>query len=326
MKKKAARNKTIILSESDIFRLEERLLKLDKPVGLRGIINKTINQKAEDALKLLPKNIFDLVILDPPYNLNKTFGEQNFKKITLDKYSEWLEQYLKSIFPLLKKTATVYICGDWKSSTAIELAAQKYFVVRNRITWERDKGRGAKRNWKNNSEDIWFLTVSDDYVFNLNDVKLKKRVIAPYRDTEGQPKDWSESEDGGFRLTHPSNIWSDISVPFWSMPENTEHPTQKPEKLIAKLILASSNQDGLILDPFLGSGTTSVVAKKLNRKYVGIEAHKEYALLAEKRIELADKNTEIQGYSDNVFWERNAYQFAKIKNIPAKKSPKVSEK
>ncbi|MGB3137114.1 MAG: site-specific DNA-methyltransferase, partial [Nodosilinea sp.] len=96
-----------------------------------------------------------------------------------------------------------------------------------------------------------------------------------------------------------------ITVPFWSMPENTDHPTQKPEKLIAKLILASSKADDVVLDPFLGSGTTSVVAKKLGRQYVGIEHDPDYCCLAEKRLALAAADSTIQGYSSGVFWERN---------------------
>jgi site-specific DNA-methyltransferase (adenine-specific) len=89
------------------------------------------------------------------------------------------------------------------------------------------------------------------------------------------------------------------------MPENTDHPTQKPEKLIAKLILASSNPGDVVLDPFLGSGTTSVVAKKLGRRFVGIETDEHYCVLAEKRLALAEADDSIQGFSDGVFWERN---------------------
>ena len=130
-------------------------------------------------------------------------------------------------------------------------------------------------------------------------------MIAPYREN-GKPKDWSESSDGNFRDTHPSNIWTDISVPFWSMPENTDHPTQKPEKLLAKLILASSNEGDLILDPFAGSGTTAVVAKKLGRKYIAIESDEYYCLLAAKRLQLAETDDSIQGFTNGVFWERNS--------------------
>ena len=101
------------------------------------------------------------------------------------------------------------------------------------------------------------------------------------------------------------NFWDDISIPYWSMPENTEHPTQKPEKLIAKLILASCPKNGIVLDPFVGSGTTSVVAKKLGRNYVGIEINEEYCCWTEKRLDIAEHNREIQGYSSGVFWERN---------------------
>ena len=89
------------------------------------------------------------------------------------------------------------------------------------------------------------------------------------------------------------------------MPENTAHPTQKPEKLIAKLILASSDPGSTVLDPFLGSGTTSVTAKKLGRHYIGIEENEQYCVWTEKRLEMADNDTSIQGYTDGVFWERN---------------------
>jgi site-specific DNA-methyltransferase (adenine-specific) len=90
------------------------------------------------------------------------------------------------------------------------------------------------------------------------------------------------------------------------MPENTDHPTQKPEKLLAKIILASSNPGDVVLDPFLGSGTTSVVAKKLGRNYVGIEIDDAYCCLAEKRLAIAETDRTVQGYVDGVFWERNS--------------------
>ena len=89
------------------------------------------------------------------------------------------------------------------------------------------------------------------------------------------------------------------------MPENTDHPTQKPEKLIAKLILASCPERGIVLDPFLGSGTTSVVANKLNRQYIGIDMNEEYCIWAEKRLMQSETDKVIQGYSGGVFWERN---------------------
>ena len=153
-------------------------------------------------------------------------------------------------------------------------------------------------------EDIWFATVSEDYTFNLDAVKIRKRVIAPYRNN-GVPKDWEENDSGRWRNTCPSNFWNDITVPYWSMPENTAHPTQKPEKLLAKLILASSNPGDVVFDPFLGSGSSSVTAKKLGRHYSGIEREAEFCVWAEKRLEMADDDSRIQGYTDGFFKERN---------------------
>jgi site-specific DNA-methyltransferase (adenine-specific) len=98
------------------------------------------------------------------------------------------------------------------------------------------------------------------------------------------------------------------------MPENTEHPTQKPEKLMAKLILASTNENDFVFDPFMGVGSSIVTAKKLNRKFLGIESEQKYCLLAAKRLHLADSNKTIQGYHRGVFWERNVLSMQKQKH------------
>ncbi|MFC2083849.1 DNA-methyltransferase [Bacteroidota bacterium] len=302
-------NRSLEISDDEIKYFSKRLLNVKRSCSVNSIKNKTINQDLFEVLELLPHHFIDLLFIDPPYNINKSFRSSKFKSTTISDYSKWIEKFLEKLTGSLKKTASIYFCGDWKSSTSIHSVLSKFFIVRNRITWERDKGRGSKKNWKNNSEDIWFCTVSEKFTFNSDSVKLKRKVLAPYRNSDGVPKDWKDSEKGSFRLTFPSNIWIDISVPFWSMPENTEHPTQKPEKLLAKIILASSNPGDLVFDPFLGSGTTSVVAKKLNRHYVGVELDNKYACLAEKRIEMAKKNKSIQGYTNGIFWERNTLKF-----------------
>ena len=254
----------------------------------------------------LPQSFVDLLILDPPYNLSKNYNGYLFKEKDRADYQGWFQRALDLLLPTLKPTATIYVCSDWKTSTLIVPVLETYFHVRNRITWEREKGRGAKSNWKNNTEDIWFCTVSDDYYFDVDSVKIKRKVVAPYK-VNGQPKDWSEEKKGNFRLTHPSNIWTDVTIPFWSMPENTDHPTQKPEKLIAKLVLASSREGDFVFDPFLGSGTTAVVAKKLARNFCGIEISEEYCCWALKRLEMAASKQAIQGYEGGVFWERNSH-------------------
>lgn len=298
---RAGRNRTLDLGDAEVGRYRRQLA----TNYALGKDEQVVNADAFEVLRRLPEKSFDLLFADPPYNLTKSFGKERFKQTSSDEYEAWLDSWLRLCVPLLKPIASIYICGDWRSSAAIERAGSKYFLLRNRITWEREKGRGAKANWKNSAEDIWFFTVSDEYTFNLDAVKQKRRVIAPYTEN-GKPKDWDRTDDGNFRVTHPSNIWTDISVPFWSMPENTDHPTQKPEKLLAKIILASTNAGDVILDPFAGVGTTAVTAKKLDRRFVAIEADERFCLLALKRLEMAETDKSIQGFSDGVFWERNS--------------------
>lgn len=304
-RERAPRNRTITLDQKEIQSLKTKLVNLTSKISVKDILNKTICQDLYEALKYIPTNFVDLLFIDPPYNLDKHFNQKEFKKMNLDEYAKWVDGWLSMLIPLLKPHASIYICADWRSSSAIFDIGKKYFTVRNRITWEREKGRGALKNWKNCLEDIWFFTMSDDYVFNLDEIKVKRKVLAPYTHHDGNPKDWEKSDNGNYRITHPSNLWTDLTVPFWSMPENTDHPTQKPEKLLAKIILASSLPNNIVFDPFLGSGTTSVVAKKLGRNYVGIEIDELYSCLGEKRLDLANIDTSIQGYQDGVFWERN---------------------
>jgi site-specific DNA-methyltransferase (adenine-specific) len=306
MKHTAPRNRTLTVSEEELKKMKTRFINLNKQCMLDAIKGNVICQDALECIQFLPEKSIDLLIIDPPYNMYKKFNEVTFNKKTIDEYAEWIDSWFSQIVSKISLTGSVYVCCDWQSSSAIETVLRKHLIVRNRITWERDKGRGAKTNWKNCSEDIWFATKSNKFVFNVDKVKIMRKVIAPYRDENGDPKDWKETNTGNYRLSHPSNFWTDITIPFWSMPENTDHPTQKPEKLLAKLILASSNEGDFVFDPFCGSGSTLVVAKKLNREFSGIEIDEYYCALTLKRLDLADIDKSIQGYSEGLFWERNS--------------------
>ena len=306
MKEKAARNKTIdFLIEEGKEYLDLCITADDVNDSIESVINRFIIGDCFEVMEKLPKKFVDLLVVDPPYNLAKDYHGNKFNRKSQDDYRQYTVLWLEKVLPLLKDTASIYVCCDWKSSLVIGDVLHNYFRVQNRITWQREKGRGALTNWKNGMEDVWFATVCDKYTFNLENVKIRKKVLAPYR-VEGKPKDWEETENGNFRNTCPSNFWNDISIPYWSMPENTAHPTQKPEKLIAKLVLASSNEGDVIFDPFAGSGTTAVTAKKLKRNYVVIEQNELYAAWAQKRLEMAEKDSSIQGYYNGVFWERNS--------------------
>ena len=258
----------------------------------------------------IPDKYVDLILIDPPYNITKKYGENTFKAMSDDEYFNYVLKIFKHCLRVLKDNGTMYVCGDWKTSyiqrKALEyLENQEICDVINRITWSRDKGRGANNNWKNNIEDI-YMVVKDknNYTFNIDAVKMKKTVLAPYKDKNGNNKDWQDDGEGAYRMTCPSNIWFDITVPFWSMAENTDHPTQKSEKLYAKLILASSNKDDIVYEPFAGVFTGCVTAQKLERNWFGVEYENEYCLLGQKRLCLAKINNTIQGYEDGVFRDK----------------------
>lgn len=302
---RAPRNKTLIVNDHEIPTLLSRCLNNEVDLDENTVINQIIQGDILQVAKNLPSEFVNLLIVDPPYNLDKRFADTSFQKMSTEAYEQYTDQWISAVKHTLVKNASIYVCCDWKTSISIVNILEKHFVLQNRITWQREKGRGAKSNWKNGMEDIWFGTVSKkDYVFNVDAVKLRRKVVAPYKEN-GKPKDWTECPDGKFRDTYPSNFWDDISIPYWSMAENTDHPTQKPEKLVAKLVLASSNEGDVVLDPFLGSGTTAVVAKKLGRKFLGVELEPLYCAMTQKRLLEVDEKSEIQGYIDGVFWERN---------------------
>ncbi len=300
---KSLRNKTIDFPLSEAENYLKNCIEENKVEVIKD--NSTVLGDTFSALKKIKDKSIDLLIVDPPYNLSKNFHGKTFKQISQEEYADYTKEWILAVKPKLKDSASIYVCCDWKSALVIGLILSEHFVLRNRITWQREKGRGAKRNWKNSMEDVFFCTVSDNYTFNLDAVKHRKKVIAPYK-ADGLPKDWEQTENGKYRYTCPSNFWDDIAVPYWSMPENTAHPTQKPEKLIAKMVLASSNEGDLVLDPFAGSGTTGVVAKKLNRNYIIIEQNPLYCAWANFRLKKAQNEKNIQGYEDGVFWERNS--------------------
>lgn len=304
-KERASMNRTITLTEEERYTYKDYIsnkFKLNENSIICGDFFEINSQ--------IPDKYVDLILIDPPYNITKKYGENTFKAMSDDEYFNYVLKIFKHCLRVLKDNGTMYVCGDWKTSyiqrKALEyLENQEICDVINRITWSRDKGRGANNNWKNNIEDI-YMVVKDknNYTFNIDAVKMKKTVLAPYKDKNGNNKDWQDDGEGAYRMTCPSNIWFDITVPFWSMAENTDHPTQKSEKLYAKLILASSNKDDIVYEPFAGVFTGCVTAQKLERNWFGVEYENEYCLLGQKRLCLAKINNTIQGYEDGVFRDK----------------------
>ncbi len=320
----ADRNRSITLSDDDRMRLKAQLrTAAEVEAGRReSFENRIFRGDSLDLCRSLPDKSADLIFADPPYaGLRKQYGSRLFNIDDPAEYRQWLAPFLTEFRRILTDSGSLYLCGDWRGGAIIQELLNEGFIIQNRICWEREKGRGARSNWKNSHEDIWFATVRDDYFFDVEAVKILREVRAPYR-SGGVPKDWVEEGGIARRLTYPGNFWNDLTVPFWSMRENTEHPTQKPEKLLARIILASLRPGGLVFDPFLGSGTTAAVAKKLGRPFCGGELEEEYALLALRRLEMAEQDGGIQGTlrgpADSlIFLERNVSRsFAdKVKDL-----------
>lgn len=275
------RNKTIRLSDEDRLWLQHRLPSRSCLKSIESCVGNVIHHDMMDCLPIMPWGSIDLLILDPPYQ------ERNEPT-----YARWFERMIAGTLPLLKRTASFYVCADWRTSMVIGPILDRYAKVRNRITWDRGKGRGIQNNFRMNSEDVWFCTMSDSYRFQADQVMHRKVAPATYAGFER------------IRDVTPSNLWNDITVPFWAMDENTDHPWQKSEKMIAKMVLASSSPGDVVFDPFLGSGTTAVVCQKLKRRWIGIEKDIRRCLVALKRLDRIEDD-EIQGYVDGVFWERN---------------------
>ena len=252
------------------------------------------NSSFEESKNIIKENCVDLFFLDPPYFISGT--KKNINLISGDRtdwdcqweskedFYKWTSEWMKLAYSQLKVGGSIYVCCPWQHSGKFqELLENVGFVILNRITWKRDKGRGSSTNWKSMHEDIWFAyKKGKDYTFNIDKIMVEKEVIAPYRDSEGNPKDWFEKDGKKIRYTYPGNIWINYSVPFWSMkevrsyaktkksPNNVleKHNTQKPKELVKTCIIASSNENDLVVDYFSGSGTTAIACKELNRNFI----------------------------------------------------------
>lgn len=226
---------------------------------MKQYLNKIICGDCLKVMKELPDKSVDLVLTDPPYGIKY----DKWDKLNL----KWIEETNR----ILKENGSMWCFCGWSNVLIIKQELEKYFKLKNWIIWDRIKGRGAKYNFVSTREDILWLTKSDNYVFNKQSSNIKKKT-------------------GGMGLKNRdeyrklSNVWTDISpiVP-WSK-EKIEHPTQKPIELLERIIKISSNENDLILDPFLGSGTTAVACKHLKRNYIGIEINPKYCEIAKQRL------------------------------------------
>ena len=152
-KNRAERNRTLCLSDDEISDLEKRLLTLDLLKAGGEILDKTLNSGILESIEFIPDEFADLIIIDPPYNLNKDFNGNVFRSMDDSSYEAYVESWFPSVCKKLKSSGSLYMCGDWKCTAVLQRVLERHLSVLNRITWQREKGRGAQSNWKNAMED-----------------------------------------------------------------------------------------------------------------------------------------------------------------------------
>lgn len=249
-------------------------------------------------LKTVESGSVDLIFADPPYNINKTDWD---KFESQEKYIEWSMLWIEQAARILKKTGTLYICGFSEILADLKHPSMKFFKSCKWLVWYYKNKANLGNDWGRSHESILHLRKSKEQTFNVDDVRIpygKHTLKYP----EHPQAETSQYGNGGKR----KDVWTPhplgakpkdvIEVPTTcnGMNESTLHPTQKPEELVRKFILASSNETDVVLDPFSGSGTTLVVAEQLNRRWLGCEINPEYNEWAIQRLETVQRKTKNQ--------------------------------
>ena len=230
--------------------------------------NYFITGDAIEELKKLPDASIDLICTDPPYNLGKDYGN-NIDWKQWHEYENFALDWLTESKRVLKDDGSIYVFMGVKFVSRLFLMLQELgFHFNGWITWHYTQGMGRTKGFSSRHEDILYFTKSDNFTFNNDEVRIPQKYFRERNNMKG---------------ANPGDVW-EFSHVHYSNPERVNHPTQKPEALMKRAILASSNKGDVVLDPFVGSGTTCVVSNFLNRKWIGFDINPEYIEMSEKRI------------------------------------------
>lgn len=243
-------------------------------------------------LKNIPDNSIDLIFADPPYNIGKDFGNNMDKWNSTEEYISWCKLWIDECFRILKNDGTFYFMTATQYMSYLDIYVSERYNVLSRIIWSYDSsGVQSKKMYGSLYEPILMCTNSkkSKYTFNYDDIMVEaktgaQRKLIDYRKKVPAPYNTKKV---------PGNVWNFSRVRF-KMEEYENHPTQKPEALLQRIILASSNKGDIVLDPFSGSFTTSSVAIKLGRKAIGIELNDEYYKIGIRRTGISNEyNSEL---------------------------------
>lgn len=242
--------------------------------------HKIIHGDVLSSLQTIESGSVDLIFADPPYNIGKDFDGLKDKWTESD-FLDWCYEWLDECYRVLKENGTFYLMNSTENMPYLDIWCRKKFYVRSRIVWSYDSsGVQAKTYYGSMYEPILMLTKSEKkYTFNHEAIMVEaktgaKRKLMDYRKNPPQPYNTQKV---------PGNVWDFARVRF-KMDEYENHPTQKPEALLERVVKASSNEGDVVLDPFSGSFTTSAMAKKLGRKSIGIEINEDYVKIGIRRL------------------------------------------
>lgn len=212
----------------------------------------------------------DLIVADPPYNLGKNYGNLSDSK-TKDEYLKFTRLWLKEAARVLKPNGTIYVFMGVRFISHIYLVLEEELKLdfNSWIVWHYTQGMGKTKGFSPRHDDILMFTKGTEGCFNLDDIRIPQKF---YR------------QRNNMRGANPGDVW-EFSHVHYSNPNRKAHPTQKPEGLIERLVLASSNVNDLVLDPFSGSGTTARVCQQLNRNFLGFELNDEYVKMTNERLD-----------------------------------------
>jgi len=243
-------------------------------------------------LRSLADESVDLVFADPPYNIKKaewdTFESQQH-------YVDWSLEWIEQAARVLKPTGTLYICGFSEILADLKLPAARFFAGCRWLVWHYKNKANLGADWGRSHESILHFRKTKDFTFNIDDVRI------PYGNHTLKYPEHPQAESSQYgRGRNKDRLWQPnpkgakprdvIEIPTTcnGMHEKTPHPAQKPEELLRRIVLASSSAGEVVIDPFVGSGTTVVVAEQLKRKWQGCDVSVEYLRWAAERIELVE--------------------------------------